>query len=244
MSANSRDSGEFPDQSTHQLDPDGTYRGLEVVEHRVIVEGQEILVSGLKDAADLLEEADFGARFIQDDVAPYGMELWPASKMLAHFVASQSQTMIARHAPAARMLEIGAGLGLISILAARLGWEVTATDHEPASLAFAVRNAERNKVAIAVRHLDWHAPPTWPRFPVITASDVLYELKNQDPVLSCIDGLLAEDGEAWISDPCRGVADRFERLAQSSGFHVRIESATATNRGGEAVSGRIFVLSR
>lgn len=228
---------------SHALDADGRYRGLDVILHRVEAGGESIELFGLRDAADLLDEADFGARFLEEDVAPYGMELWPAATMLARYVAARSHS-IADSGPKKRMLEIGAGLGLISILAARLGWDVTASDHEPASLAFARRNAAHNGVSLQVTHLDWHKPPTGLRFPVIVASDVLYELRDHAGLISCLKTCLSPDGEAWIADPNRGVADRFETLAVSHGFGVKVESSRAINRGGEPVAGRIFVLRR
>lgn len=129
------------------------FRGLRVEHKAVTVAGHTFQIAGLKDAADLLDDPDFAKRFVEEDRAPYGMELWPASQMLAdHILLGEDGTN-------RRAIEVGCGLGLVSIAATIKGWRVLATDHEPTPLRFAKYNANVNHVCIAgYSLLDWHNP--------------------------------------------------------------------------------------
>ena len=215
------------------------FRGLRA-EHRVVpVAGNQFRLAALKDAADLLDEADFAQSFLKEDRAPYGLELWPAAIMLAEYVLLNGQDA------GWQAIELGCGVALVSIAAARAGWCVTATDHEPTALRFAEYNAALNEAGIeAYELLDWHHPPAGRRFERVLAADVLYQLVDHRPILGCLDKLLAHDGEALVADPNRGVADRFPALAESAGFEVTVRAALALGPSGKPVAGRIFRLRR
>jgi predicted nicotinamide N-methyase len=215
------------------------FRDLPVQRHAVNVAGRAYEIMGVEDAADLLDQSDFARRFLEDDVAPYGLELWPAARMLAEHLL-QGQSGAGRSA-----IELGCGLGLVSIAAADRGWAVLATDNDPTSLRFAAHNAAVNHATFrGFELLDWRNPPSNRRFDRVFAADVLYQLCDHEPLLRCIDTLLAPDGIAIIADPNRGVADRFASVATRDGFRVRLDRASAPNRQRKPVSGRLFTLRR
>ncbi|EFJ48601.1 hypothetical protein VOLCADRAFT_104655 [Volvox carteri f. nagariensis] len=84
-----------------------------------------------------------------------GWELWPAAWRLAAFIASDSGAKLMRHAEA--VVELGAGLGLPGIIAAKVGAKnVTLTDL-PQALPLLAANVELNAVDGACRTavLDW-----------------------------------------------------------------------------------------
>lgn len=216
----------------------GSFRGLAVEERRVQVAGMEIRIAAMADATQLLDQADCAKRFLDADVAPYGVELWPAAIMLAEYIAA---TGLKPH----RTLEIGCGLGLVSIVAAKLGWEIAAGDHEPSALIFAQYNARLNATeSIKFIEFDWNQPPEPPRYDCILGADILYQLNNHAPVVNCIDKLLAPGGVALISDPNRGVADRFPAVAKAAGFRVECTPVTAENPSKIPAAARIFRLFR
>ena len=66
-----------------------------------------------------------------------------------------------------RVLEIGAGLGLAAVLAAKCGARVVATDVVPEAVAAVRANARRNAVAVDVRLGDCYAPVPGERFDLI-----------------------------------------------------------------------------
>jgi predicted nicotinamide N-methyase len=137
----------------NRVDGVAHFRGLRVEDKAVTVAGRTFQIAGLKDAADLLDDPDFAKRFVEEDRAPYGMELWPASQMLADHI------LLGEDGANRRAIEVGCGLGLVSMAATIKGWRVLATDHEPTPLRFAKYNADVNHVCVAgYALLDWHNP--------------------------------------------------------------------------------------
>ena len=215
------------------------FRGLKIETRSIEIGPTRFQILALEDAASLLDEPDFAKQFIEEDRAPYGMELWPAATMLAEHILMNDPG----HDREA--LELGAGLGLVAMAATRAGWRVHLSDHESTSLQFAAYNAALNEIEIHdYAMLDWHHPPADMQYPRIFAADVLYQLVDHTPILKCIGVLLDADGAALIVDPCRGVADRFAELATEHGFHVELIETAATNQRDEPVRGRIFRLTR
>ena len=85
------------------------------------------------------------------DAIPYYSILWPAAKGLASYLWENRIDL-----PGRRVIELGCGLGLPSILAARLGAQVTATDFHPETGEWLLHNAALNNVALGYAQLDWN----------------------------------------------------------------------------------------
>jgi predicted nicotinamide N-methyase len=216
-----------------------TFHGLPI-ERRTLRFGDESYeVLTLKDAADLLDVPEFGRRFLENNIAPYGLELWPGAVMLADFVA-RGELGGGREA-----IEIGCGMGLFAIVATRRGWKMTATDNDENALQFAACNAGLNNVHVhKFEVLDWNAPPTSKRYDRVFGADVLYQLKNHPRIAQSVDLLLARGGAGYFADPHRGVADRFPVVAEAAGFAVEVLPAQAILDTGRVINGRIFRLTR
>jgi predicted nicotinamide N-methyase len=215
------------------------FQGVRVERRRIEIAGEPFHVFALKDAADLLDLPEFGRRFLDDGIAPYGFELWPGAVMLAEWIAK------GQAGPPAEALEIGCGLALLSIVATRHGWKMTATDNDEHALQFAAINAQLNEVALhRLEALDWNFPPACRKFPFIVGSDVLYDADNFNPILRCVDALLAPLGTTLFADPFRGVADRFPGMAQAAGFDVTTVPTQARMDHLRVIDGRIFRLTR
>ncbi|MEK7731489.1 MAG: methyltransferase domain-containing protein [Planctomycetota bacterium] len=218
---------------------DGRYRGIPLHLHRVTIATDVFDITALKDAAALLDDAEFVRECEKTDRLPYGFEIWPASLMLAEHLY--------RNEPGQgrRAIELGCGVGLVSIVAARTGWHILATDCDPVALQFAEFNAAANAVEMeAFQLLDWHDPPTGPRFSRVLAADVLYQRCDHAPILKCIDQLLEHEGMAIIADPNRGVADDFVPRAEANGFCVEVIPTAASLDDPAPVAGRLFILRR
>jgi predicted nicotinamide N-methyase len=173
----------------------------DVVEEVVALEGRDLRLLRPRDAEALLDEAAFK----HEEYLPYWAELWPSSLALARTVA-------ARALRGARTLELGCGLGLPSIAAALAGGRVLATDWSPDAVAMTARNAERNGVRLATAVYRWDAPPEplGPPWPLVLASDVLYEARNGEALLPLLPRL---GREVWLADPGRPPAVRFLEAA-------------------------------
>ena len=101
------------------------------------------------------------------------------------------------------VVELGCGLAVPSIAAARAGAAVLATDISDEALRLAARNAQSNGVRIDTARVDWAEPDKLvgrAPFDLVLAADVLYERASVAPLLSLIPHLAPE---AWLADPGR-----------------------------------------
>jgi predicted nicotinamide N-methyase len=108
-----------------------------------------------------------------------------------------------------RVVELGCGLAVPSIAAARGGASVLATDHCVEALVLADRNARENRVRVETAIGDWTAPEALVErgpFDLVLASDVLYERSAVAALLSLLPRL---GPRAWIADPGRPAAEAF-----------------------------------
>jgi predicted nicotinamide N-methyase len=172
----------------------------DLVEHVVALPGGELALLAPRDRDALLSEEAFE----QEEFLPYWAELWPSALALARAVARRPLT-------GRRTIELGCGLGLPAIEAARAGGRVLATDWSPDAVAMTARNAERNGVALEAALFRWDADPRalGPPWPLVLASDLLYERRNVAPLLELLPRLCAAAGEVWLADPGRAPAARF-----------------------------------
>src|SRR3954469_19171648 len=110
----------------------------DLVEEIVPVGVGELRVLRPRDSEELLDEEAFE----HEEFLPYWAELWPSALALAKAVS-------ARSLGGRRVLELGCGLGLVSIAAALAGARVLATDWSDDALRFTVANAARNQATVA-----------------------------------------------------------------------------------------------
>jgi predicted nicotinamide N-methyase len=108
-----------------------------------------------------------------------------------------------------RVVELGCGLGVPSLAAARAGADVVATDGSAEALELVERNARENGLGVATARVDWaDAGELVARgpFDLVLAADVLYERASVGPLLSLLPRL---GREAWVADPGRPAAGPF-----------------------------------
>ena len=176
----------------------------DLVEHVVAMEGRDLRLLAPRDTEALLDEEAFE----HEEFLPYWAELWPSAVALARLLARRPLT-------GRRVLELGCGLGLPAIVAALCGGRVLATDWSPESVAMTARNAARNDAPVETAVFRWDAAPETlgPPWPLVLASDVLYEPRNVGLLLALLPRVTALGGEVWLSDPGRAPAARFVAAA-------------------------------
>jgi predicted nicotinamide N-methyase len=146
-------------------------------------------------------------------LAPYWSVLWRSGVALA-------QELDGEPLAGARVVELGCGLALPSIAAARAGATVLATDESIEALELAARNAEANGVSIETEAVSWHAADSLFRrapFDLVFAADVLYERANVATLLALLPRLAPV---AWLADPNRPAAEAFIEQARRRGWEV------------------------
>jgi predicted nicotinamide N-methyase len=180
----------------------------DVVEEIVDLAGGSVSVRHPRDGLDLLDEEAFD----RDQFLPYWADLWPSAVALADVVARRPPT-------GRRVLELGCGIGLPGIVAARGGAaDVLLADWSVDAIAFAADNAERSGVQVRTVVASWEAPDQLSvegGWDLVLASDVLYEERNVLPLLVALDALVGPAGEVWLTDPrCRHTPAFLELAAE------------------------------
>jgi predicted nicotinamide N-methyase len=210
----------------------------DLVEHVVALPGRDLALLAPRDGEALLSEEAFA----QEEFLPYWAELWPSGLALARAVARRPLT-------GRRVIELGCGLGLPAIAAALAGGRVLATDWSADAVAMTARNARRNDAPLDVAVFRWDADPAalGPPWPLVLASDVLYEARNVPALLRLLPRLTAASGEVWLADPGRAPAAGFLESARAE-WHVdaiphdgpshvtvhRLRTAVVTRQGAHA----------
>lgn len=151
----------------------------------------------------------------RDDYMPYWATLWPGAKIMAHVID---------RAPWLReteLLELGAGVGLVGLVAQTLGARVVFSDYDPVAVQVCRYNAVRNHLPDPeVLTLDWRTPPAR-QFPAIVGCEVTYDPKLHEPLLTTLATMLSPGGVCWLGDPGRYWSKQFFQQASQT-FQVRI----------------------
>ncbi len=157
-----------------------------------------------------------------EEMSPYFGTLWPAGRILAHYISE-------RPLPAApRILEIGCGLALPSLYLTKRGLSVEATDMHPDVPIFLKRNRELNGLGgedgphfVA---LDWRLGASSGRtWDLILASDVLYDKTQPKSLLDFLSNALSPGGRVLIADPGRSYFQGFLDDALARGLTVKTD---------------------
>jgi predicted nicotinamide N-methyase len=135
-------------------------------------------------------------------MAPYWSVLWRSGVALGREIDVAAVRGL-------RVVELGCGLALPSIAAARGGAAVLATDACAEAIALVELGARENGVRLETAVADWTAPQRLIErgpFDLVLAADVLYERSAVAALLSLLPRLGAE---AWVADPGRPAGEAF-----------------------------------
>jgi predicted nicotinamide N-methyase len=186
---------------------------LDVTLQRVRVPGGDVFLVRPVDWEELRHQEGGAGRPV-----PYWATPWPSGAVLAGALAEDPPP------PGARVLELGCGLGLPSIVAARAGADVLATDGSSDAVTFAAHSLALNDLAGEVAQVDWaeqgDALAARGPWDVVLAADVLYLKGNVELALELIPRLVAPGGEVRIADPRRAGTRDFLAAARAR-FTVR-----------------------
>jgi predicted nicotinamide N-methyase len=157
-------------------------------------------------------------------VAPYWAVLWRSGVALARELDGVALRGL-------RVVELGCGLAVPSLAAARAGATVLATDACAEALTLVARNATANDVRIETAIVDWTKPELLVRrapFDMVLAADVLYERPSVAQLLSLLPRLARE---AWLADPGRPAGGAFvEQAGRRWPVETRVRDVVRVHR--------------
>jgi predicted nicotinamide N-methyase len=139
--------------------------------------------------------------------------IWDSSQILA-------QLMFEYDIKGKRILEVGCGIALSSLMLNQRHADITATDYNPEAGVFLAKNVTLNDGdLIPFVQADWHDENSaLGEFDLIIGSDLLYEPDHAELLSSFIDRHAKADAQVIMIDPGRGNHPRFSKHMVKLGY--------------------------
>ena len=148
---------------------------------------------------------------------PLWAKIWPASLVLA----SHLDTLPVDTEKS--FLEIGAGAGLVSIVAAACGHRITMTEFNRDARQFARANAHINGCShLRIMALDWNRPNLSEQFDYIVASEVSYRQEDLQPLLKLFEIYLRPEGKVILAGEMRKISKNFYEQLETV-FNISVQ---------------------
>lgn len=146
--------------------------------------------------------------YLQNEIAfPYWSKVWPAALALSEALLQQPQWVQNK-----TVLELGAGLGLPSIVSARFAGQVLCTDAEAQAVAIAALSAKHHGLQnMRTEVMDWNALPADIETDVVLLSDVNYSPEGFGLLQKMIAAFLRKESLILLATPQRLMAKEFVR---------------------------------
>lgn len=195
--------------------------GFDAIATQVAI-GAEDLV--LWQVADLERHVDRDALLAGEapPEPPYWAHLWSGAAVLAAQVP----------AGAGRVIEVGCGLGLPGLAAARRGAEVMCVDRAHTPLRFVAASAAANALSrVAPVCADFLRPPFATGFDLVLAAEVLYDRAAFGAIARSLRALVAPGGRVLLADGLRIDTSAFYDALGPAGFAWRVEEHATIEEG-------------
>lgn len=165
--------------------------------------------------------------------------VWPSGKVLAHF-------MLDYNTDDKRILEVGCGMALTSLLLNQQSADITATDYHPEAHNFLQRTEALNGGdTIAFEKVDWaEKGDKLGLFDLIIGSDILYEDEHIDLLSEFINDHANPVCEVVVVDPGRGRKNKLSKRMEEFGFTVSQQKPEHTDYLEEEFKGYILKYQR
>ncbi|MBT3530619.1 MAG: methyltransferase domain-containing protein [Gammaproteobacteria bacterium] len=165
--------------------------------------------------------------------------IWPSSLVLAHHILDYQTE-------GKRILEIGCGMALSSLLLNKQNADITATDYHPEVELFLKRNAILNEGnVIPFERTSWtDEEDKLGRFDLIIGSDVLYEDGHVEQLAGFLNYHAKPNCEVILVDPGRGRKTKMGNLMTEYGFVSSEEKPEHTDYLKDAFKGYILTFRR
>ena len=211
-------------------------QGYQTRDETVTVSNNDYWIRSLKDRQQFYDH-DQVAEDLGISSATWSLfgVVWPSSRILA-------STVCLLELEGRRVLEIGCGLALSSIVLHKMGVDITASDYHPLAKEFLDNNIHRNSLSpIKFETGNWEAEnPLLGEFDLIIGSDVLYEPAHAENVSQFIDSHSGIDVEVVIVDPNRGNRASFTRNMIALGYIHHFERFDVQDQDDLNCKGRIL----
>lgn len=200
----------------------------------------DYLIRSLKDRQQFFDKDKLAETLgISSATWPLFGIVWPASEVLA-------TTVCLINLEGKRVLEIGCGIALTSIVLHKMGVDITASDYHPLTREFLDENILNNELSpIKYQVGNWEVDnPHLGKFDMIIGSDILYEPAHAANASSFIDSHSNDDIEVLIIDPNRANRSKFTREMTALGYSHRFEKFDQLMSDDSRCKGRVLHYQR
>ena len=168
---------------------------------------------------------------------PFWAKLWPSSIALHNVLKAHPHLIQNKH-----VLEIGAGIGLPSLMMAGIAKSIQISDYDKEAVALLQKNIEHLQLQNAeALQLDWNNVPKNMNPDLVILSDVNYDPTQFDPLVALIDKFIKQGCTIILSTPQRIMASPFVQKLEAS-IIERYEAMVDENGIQKEIS--ILVLSK
>jgi predicted nicotinamide N-methyase len=187
------------------------YKEYETETAEVVVNGRKFQILQPKFLDGFINTHDVFHKF------PLWAKIWQASWVLADYLAGMPVKA------KKKFLELGAGIGLVSIAAAAFGHRITMSEHNHDALQFARANALINECPrLPIVDLDWNRPQSPGRFDCIVASEVTYKKEDCQLLVKLLKAYLKPDGEVILAGEMRKSSMDFYKELENR-FNISVQ---------------------
>lgn len=214
--------------------------GYQVKTESVTLGGVEWRIRSLLDKQQFADPGNTSGAL---GIPPAGWSLfgqvWPSARVLA--LAMQTHALHGQ-----RVLEMGAGLALASLVMHRRGANVTVSDWHPLTEPFLKQNLRLNGLGpLTYEAGNWAADnPRLGLFDLLVGSDLLYERQQPAQLADFIHRHAAPGARVIIVDPDRGNRAAFGRAMAAQGFTLDMQAAQRLLENGAPYKGRFLTFER
>lgn len=174
-------------------------------------------------------------------LTPYFGTLWPSARGLARWLAEHPTWLMGQ-----TVLELGCGLALPALVAARLGARVIACDAHPDVPPFLARNTALSNTEIEYLQVDWSAPAELAALrerlgaiDLVVGSDLLYEAGLATSLPTALDALCGPGTRVLLADPGRPHLQLAVNAMEARGFTGRLEIRAVPSSLDESATGGV-----
>jgi len=197
------------------------HKEYETITTEMLINGRKFQMLLPKDLTRFINTQDVFHEF------PLWAKIWPASWVLAGFLAEMPVE------PTKKIIEIGAGTGLVSIVAASFGHNITLTESNPDALRFARANAQCNGCPqLPVMELDWNRSQLRDTVDYIVASEVAYKKEDLRALLNLFNRCMKPGGQVFLAGEMRKVSKDFYQQLEID-FNVKVQKKILRSEGDE-----------
>ena len=206
----------------------------------ILVGLQPFHIRSLKDKQQFFDPDGVAEQAgISSSTWPLFGSLWPSGLVLADI-------MQVHEIAGLRILEVGCGLGLASLVAHQRGADMTASDYHPISEDFMAHNVDLNAfLPLPFVICDWEKiQPELGLFDLIIGSDLLYEPNHPAMLSGFIDRHSSAVVEVIIIDPDRRQQRQFIRQMEDLGYVYSMAKSTIAQLNSHQFKGKVMTYRR